>query len=234
MNHPALNHSLQSAPTWISSVDRVLRSGPAEESPMRLRTLILCTLSLGMIYGAVMGSYSGLEPGRYQLLFFSACKVPVLILGAFALSIPSFYVLNTLLGLSHDFGNALRGLAATQAGLTIVLASLAPLTATYYASVSNYSQAVSFNGLMFLVASCSAQVLLRRHYNPLIAGNERHRWMLRGWLVIYSFVAIQLAWILRPFVGDPKSPPEFFRADVLSENAYVVVVRLALRFLTGE
>ncbi len=233
MNLSAIKHSPAALLRWMQSLDRVLRSGPAEVTALRLRTLILCTLSFGMLYGAVMGSYSGLQAGRYQLLLYSACKVPFLILGAFALSLPSFYVLNTLLGLSRDFGNALRGLAATQAGLTIVLAALAPLTATFYASVAHYSRAVSFNGLMFLVASISSQVLLKRHYDPLIAKNGRHRWMLRGWLVIYSFVAIQLAWILRPFVGDPLSPPEFFRADVLSENAYVVVARLAWRFLSG-
>jgi hypothetical protein len=49
--------------------------------------------------------------------------------------------------------------------------------------------------------------------------------MLGTWLVIYIFVAIQMAWVLRPFVGDPGAPIEFFRRESWG-NAYVVVARL--------
>ena len=49
--------------------------------------------------------------------------------------------------------------------------------------------------------------------------------MLGTWLVIYIFVGIQMAWILRPFVGDPGVPIEFFRRESWG-NAYLVVARL--------
>jgi hypothetical protein len=117
--------------------------------------------------------------------------------------------------------------------MAIVLASLAPLTALWYVSVADYNSAITFNGFMFAAASLSAQILLRRHYGPLIARDRRHRWMLAAWLLVYVFVAIQLAWVLRPFIGDPAQPPQFFRADVLSDNAYVVVCKLAWRFFVG-
>ena len=29
--------------------------------------------------------------------------------------------------------------------------------------------------------------------------------MLRTWIVIYVFVGIQMGWVPRPFIGDPKS-----------------------------
>lgn len=230
---PETSENLKPVRFW-GTLDRVLRSRAAESAPLALRPLMFCTIAFGLCYGAVMGSFSGLEAARCQLLLYSAIKVPVLILGAFVLSIPSFYVLNTLLGLRQDFPAAVRALAATQAGLTIILASLAPFTGLWYLSFTRYSQAVAFNGVMFTIASASAQLVLRRHYSALIAANRRHLWMLRTWLILYSFVAIQLAWILRPFVGDPRSPPEFVRADVFSENAYVVVARLAWRFVFGD
>jgi hypothetical protein len=117
---------------------------------------------------------------------------------------------------------------ATQAGLAIILASLAPFTAFWYAGSDSYASAVTFNGLMFAVASLSAQWLLRGYYQPLVARNKRHRTMLRLWVALYAFVAIQMAWILRPFIGAPGGPPQFLRDDVRSLDAYVTVIRLVL------
>ena len=62
-------------------------------------------------------------------------------------------MLNSLLGLRSDFGRAVRSLVAAQAGLAIVLASLAPFTLVWYASSARYSEALLFNGAMFAVAS---------------------------------------------------------------------------------
>ena len=45
---------------------------------------------------------------------------------------------------------------ATQAGLTVILTALAPFTAFWYASGSEYHTAILFNGLMFAIASFSA------------------------------------------------------------------------------
>ena len=28
--------------------------------------------------------------------------------------------------------------------------------------------------------------------------------MLRAWMVIYVFVGIQMGWVLRPFIGNPR------------------------------
>jgi hypothetical protein len=49
--------------------------------------------------------------------------------------------------------------------------------------------------------------------------------MLWTWLGIYVFIAIQMAWIFRPFVGDPSAPVQFLREESWG-NAYEVVGRL--------
>ena len=95
----------------------------------------------------------------------------------------------------------------------------------WYASSTDYHTAILFNGLMFGIASFGAQVILRRSYVPLIAGNPRHRVLLRVWLIFYVFVGIQMGWVLRPFVGDPANPVEFFRAEAW-DNAYVIVAKM--------
>ena len=119
---------------------------------------------------------------------YSAVKVPLLLLATLMLSLPSYFVLNTLLGVRSDFAAAWRAVVASQAGLTIILVSLAPITAFWYASTSNYRSAILFNALMFAVASAGAQLMLRRAYRPLIEREPKHRWLLRTWIVLYAFV----------------------------------------------
>jgi hypothetical protein len=220
----------------LRHADDVLRGGQAVVAPAPVRRGVLAHLGLlvvfGAFYGAVMGCFGGVGGARALQPVYSGIKVPLLLLVTFALSLPSFFVLNTLLGVRDDFPRVLRGLAATQAGLTVVLASLAPLTAFWYASSGDYRQALAFNAAVFGAASVAAQFLLRRWYRPLVARNPRHRALLRSWLVIYAFVGIQAAWVLRPFVGHPGGPTRFFRPDAWG-NAYVEVAATLWKAVGG-
>jgi len=183
----------------------------------------------GLFYGAVMGAFTGLAPGRWHQLLYSGVKVPLLLLVTFALCLPSFFVVNALAGLREDFGEALRAIAGTQACVTLVLAALAPLTAVFYLSCGDYALAVLANGVMFAVATAAAQVVVRRYYGPLIRRDRRHRRMLTVWFGLYVFVGIQMGWVLRPFIGDPERPVVLFRQEAWG-NAYVVVVNLLVHF----
>jgi hypothetical protein len=212
--------------------DDVLRGRHAPGRRALLELLVLLVV-FGLFYGAVMGSFGGFAGGRALQPLYSGLKVPLLLLVTFALSLPSFFVLNTILGVRDDFTDVLRGLLATQAALTIVLASLAPLTAFWYASSADYQQALAFNALVFGASSVAAQFLLRQWYRPLVARNPRHRVLLRAWLVIYAFVGIQMAWVLRPFVGHPNAPTRFFRYGTAWGNAYEHVAEILWRALGG-
>lgn len=213
--------------TLFHQADIVLRGGPARDG-LSWRSRSTVVVVFGMFYGAVMGSYGGLDADRPWQMLYSGLKVPLLLTAAFLLSLPTFFVLNTLLGLRSDFPRVVRSLVSTQAGLTVVLASLAPITAFAYVSGISYQPAILFNALMFGTASFSAQGLLRREYRGLIARNPAHRAMLRAWLVVYVFVGIQMGWVLRPFIGDPGRPVQFFREDSWS-NAYLAVLDIVWR-----
>jgi hypothetical protein len=208
------------------------RAQPDHRLPL-LGSLLTAIVAFGMFYGGVMGSYGGPAGWRLWQAVYSAVKVPLFLSTTFILSLPSFFVLNTLFGLRDDFARVVRALVATQAGLTIILSALAPFTVFWYVSGSRYQPAILFNGLMFAIASFSAQWILRRDYNLLIARNPKHRWMLRIWIVIYVFVGIQMAWVLRPFIGDPRAPVQFFREGSWS-NAYEVVLEMIWNVLTGH
>ncbi len=201
--------------------------------PFSWQSLAAAVVAFGMFYGAVMGTYGGFGGERVWQVIYSAVKVPFLLFTTFVLSLPSFFVINTLLGLRPDFSRVLRALLSTQAALTIILSALAPYTAFWYVSGSRYQAAILFNGAMFAVASFSAQWMLRRSYAPLVESNPKHRWMLRVWLVIYVFVGIQMGWVLRPFIGDPGSPVQFFREGSWS-NAYEAVLQTIWQVLSGR
>ena len=212
------------------------RRVPALRAALRgelsLRSLAMAALAGGLLYGMVMGSYFESASPRPLQMLYSALKVPLLLGVTFALTLPSFFVLNTLLGLRDDFGLVLRALLGAQATLALVLASLSPYTLLFYASTPDYQASQLFNLLMFTVASVSAQLSLRRRYGELIRRDRRHRFMLRAWLTLFAFVAVQMAWVLRPFIGTPDTPTQFFREGVW-DNAYVIVLQLIWRVLTG-
>ncbi len=217
--------------TLLQTIDDFLRGRGAfaPEAPLagRLRWLVVLVITCGPFYGAVMGTFSGLAPGRFHQLLYSGVKVPLLLLATFLLCLPSFFVINTIAGLREDFGRVLRALIGTQSCVTVVLASLAPLTVVWYVFSADYQLALLFNAVMFGIASFAAQVVVRRYYGPLIRRSKRHRQLLRVWLLLYVFVGIQMAWVLRPFIGDPRLPVAFFRSEAWG-NAYVVVAHLVV------
>ena len=188
-----------------------------------IRTWLLAVGCGGGLYGAVMGGFGGLTPDRIVQVFYSAVKVPILLLATTLIATPSFFVLNSLLGLRADFAAAFRAVLGAQAAIAIILATLAPYTALWYLSTTDYHEATTFNALMFALASFAAQWQLRRRYRDLEAKHSRHATMRRLWVVLYAFVGIQMGWFLRPFIGDPTRTPTFFRPDAFG-NAYVVVL----------
>lgn len=209
---------------FLGRADAILRSRAGDAAPLALARQALVW---GALYGAVMGTFSGLAPGRLLQVVYSALKVPLLFLSTLLLCLPVFCVLNTLLGLRGDLRVALRALLVGQATLAIVLCSCAPLTAVVYLSTGDYQGVLLWNGALFALSALCGQVVVSAAYRPLVRRDPRHRLMLSVWLALYMGVAIQLAWVLRPYVGAPQAPVELFRAASWG-NAYLVILRLLL------
>lgn len=186
-----------------------------------------------MLYGAAMGSFSGIGPERLLHIAYAAFKVPMLLLVAFLISWPSFAVACHLLGLRDNIRAATRALLGAQIIVAVVLASMAPLTLFWYFNVRQYETALLWNAGVFLTASLAGQIALRRSYSALIQVNRRHRFMLWVWIGVYSLVGIQLGWVLRPFIGSPFEAVQFLRLGQLS-NAYVHVAKLLWAGMGGS
>lgn len=225
------SENLRPADSGIRLIDYVLRRGYREHEILPARKVLGILMIFGPAYGAAMGSYNWVAGnqslvGQIPQMMFSAIKVPLLLIVTLLVAIPSFFVINTLMGLRDDFQTSIRSIVSAQSGLTIILASLLPLTIFTYVSLSylevSYETAVLFNASMFGLASVSAQMLLRRYYRSLVVRNPRHRLMVRVWIFVYAFVGIQAAYVLRPFIGSPNEPTTFFRRESF-QNAYIQI-----------
>jgi len=210
----------------LATVDAVLRgTGPFASGRGRVpwRSLGLVLAASGFLYGLTLGSFS--LSGRQAL--YSGLKVPLLLVATTLVCLPSYFVVNSVLGLRDDFAAAFRGVLAAQASVAVCLAALGPAVLFAYASSDSYRFALFINGLYFAIAAVAGQRSLDRHYRPLVARHRQHNVARFMWLAMYVFVAIQLAWVLRPFVGRPGLETRFFREDAWS-NAYVFIVRKVL------
>lgn len=189
------------------------------------REIGLLVGACGLLHGAAIGSFGV----RAEQMLWSGLKLPLLIAVSTAVCLPNFYAVNTVLGLRDDLAASLRGVLATQATVATALLAFTPIVLFFYVSGASYHLAVLVNGLAFLAAALAGQVTLGRHYAPLVAKNPRHHLARIAWLVLYVFVTIQLAWVLRPFVGSPGMEPGFLRPHAWS-NAYVALTKA---FLSG-
>lgn len=222
----------------LLTIDRMLRAEDWFPSAVpaavtvrqRVWSQVRVIAACGMVYGACMGSFSGVFGEGWKQMLLSASKVPLLFTVTFLLCVPSFYVMNAVAGLHEDFPQTLEALLGFQSIASIVLAATAPVTELMNLTTNNYHFILLWNGLLFFVASVSGHYMMRRYYEPLVRRHARHATLRRVWILLYTFVGIQMAWVLRPFVGAPGMPFQLFR-DQAWGNAYVEVLRLILRVL---
>jgi hypothetical protein len=188
--------------------------------------LVLVVLLCGGLHGAVMGSYAGVEGALY-----AALKIPLLLLLSPLICLPSFRVVHAVLGLSDDLPAARRAVLAGQATLALSLASLSPVLVFVMLSTDHYHLVKLVNGALFVLASLAAQLTLVRHYRPRLAAERRHLVALAVWPAVYLFVALQLGYALRPFIGNPNFPTELLRDNWMG-NVYLDLY-WAVRGVTG-
>lgn len=220
-------------PSWGPALQSFLFGGvrgPAWDSLGAAAPFVVVAIC-GATYGAVMASYGGVLDGRYWLVLASTAKVPILFGCTLFIALPGFYVANLLCGVGDDFARVWRGLVDFQLSVALQLVALAPVTAFLNLATGSYAVAQGWSILVFAGVAWQAQGSLSACYRELLHRNPIHAWLRWLWLVLYGFVGIQMAWILRPFVGHPDKPPQLFRDDF--GNAYVQVGEIILRRL-GE
>lgn len=197
--------------------------------------LVLTICAAALLYGACMGLYGwmyGTDYGPLHVLA-AALKMPFLLLATLVVTAPSLHVFGALARSMLETRQTVRALLTATAIDTVVLASLAPVTAFFTMSTRSHQFMQLLNALFLAVGGLTGLVFLWRGLietqgRPVIVraadgegasarGTRLElpfplKAVLLGWCVVYAGVGAQMAWLLRPFVGSPKLPQELFRA----------------------
>jgi len=109
---------------------------------------------LGIIYGVCMGCYALFQGGNAPLLqvLSTMLKVPVLFFLTLAVTFPSLYVFNALVGSRLSILSVLRLLVILLTVMLTVLASLGPIVAFFSASTTSYPFMLLLNVAIFALS----------------------------------------------------------------------------------
>lgn len=193
---------------------RVAEGDRVEALPAQL---VLIALSGFGLFGFVLGMTRSLLPGVV-----SSVKLGFVGLGALAVCIPALHVYGRILGSNaspqQTVCEALTALATT--GMTLVAMTPVWLVFTYF--TSSYPLTMLGSIVALGLAGVRGMVVLMR------AAKSRGRRVahLAVWTAIYGLVGLQLAWIVRPFVGAPDSRDELVLFRPLERTAFDAVSRL--------
>lgn len=189
---------------------------------------ILAAVLFGALYGASMGTYAG----GVQILF-DALKIPMLLLIAVFVSLPTYYVLNGILGGEMSLKQmAVLFMISITVMATMMIAFL-PVTLFFMLTTpertfATYAFTVLLNVFFFGISGLTAVSYLLRGFSAIHGENKK--WvpaMLIGSGVL-AFVGTQLAWVLRPYFHLSEAfiaPP--------SGNFYIALFDLLGRLLFG-
>jgi hypothetical protein len=256
---------------WFKQLDQILRGDATRMSLLadgQIRTpvagLSVVIIVLGVLYGLCTGSYAMIRTGgqAYMQLIASAVKLPMLFFLTLAVTFPSLYVFNALIGTRLSVLSAFRLLIAALGVMLAVLASLGPIVIFFALSTKSYPFMLLLNvgtssvagvlGLGFLLRTLDRLVVVQEKAessnpppkstdNPGEEQKEgkaeltgaldragdvttlKAKGVFRIWMIVFALVGAQMSWVLRPFIGSPDLPFEWFR--VRESNFFVSVFR---------
>jgi hypothetical protein len=146
---------------WLKHLDRVIRGEATQASALRsgeieqpVSGLIVIGIILGALYGLCMGSYALFQRASMPLLQLIATtiKVPVLFFLTLAITFPSLYVFNALVGSRLSILSVVRLLVIALTVMLTILASLGPIVAFFSASTTSYAFMLLLNVLFYTIA----------------------------------------------------------------------------------
>ena len=192
---------------------------------------VMFILLFTFLYGIVMGSYNG-----FLQSLVTGIKVPCLIFLSLLICFPALYVIQYMIGSTMTLSQMANVILSGFIVFSTIALSFAPIVIFFMITSSNYSflkilhvSIFSFSGLFAvktIISGLSFSCEKKNIYPKL--GMK----IFKIWIVIFAFVASQLAWNLRPFVGSRDLPLELFR--VRESNFYVAVIQSVVQLFTPD
>ena len=197
----------------------------------KIRRSLLTLVALCAFYGAAAGTYAG----PLQALS-AAIKLPVLFLGTLLICFPGFFVIQVLVGSRLRLAQVLALITGALALSAIVLAAIVPVALFFLLTGANYHFLELLHVAIVLGSGLVGMAAL--HEGLAFACEKRGVYPRRAmtimqvWAVLFAFVGIQMAWNLRPFVGDRAEPFKVFRH--YEGNFYTGVVYSLQKLSQGD
>lgn len=221
---------------------KVLCQGRPEEIQSALERpyhwLLFC-LAVILAGSGAYGATIGIGRAPLQALY-TAIKFPLLILITTAGNALLNGMLAQLLGLGISFQRSALAIVTSFALASAVLASLSPVTLFMWFNTPSFTAkgavlAHNFTLVthVFLIAfaGITANTALYRLLAEWGGSRSTGARILGAWLTGNMFLGCQLSWIMRPFVGSPGLPIEFFRSDAFRGNFYETTFRALMNLL---
>ncbi len=216
----------------LSDRERLFTEVVEGVAPMRKLWYALGTLTLlTAFYGAVAGAWAG----PLQALS-AGIKLPVLVIATLIICFPAFYVVQILVGSRLRLVQVLVLVLAALSLTAILLAAFVPVAVFFLVTGANYYFLQLLHVVVVLVAGLFGMYALHEALSVVCEQRgvypRKALTIMRAWAVLFGFVGIQMAWNLRPFLGDRGEPFTVFRS--YEGNFYTAVVYSVNKLLTGE
>jgi hypothetical protein len=147
--------------TWIRQLGSILRGEATRLAALRTGTISIpagglsaLIILLGMFYGACMGSFAVFNQsgGEWRQMLATTVKVPLLFFLTLAITFPSLYVFNALVGSRLSLLSVLRLLIAALGVMLAVLASMGTIVLFFGLSTTSYPFMLLLNVVVYTVS----------------------------------------------------------------------------------
>jgi len=222
---------MRQIPTLLGGQPDALKEWAARWETSRVLGYVALIFAGAGLYGAAMGYWRSPVQASYNVV-----KFPLVILTTTLGNALINGMLAPLLGLNLGFRQALMLVLMSFTIAAAVLGSFAPivffivwntpsLAGQTHVPMAAYNFVQLTQVVVIAFAGVAANVRLFRVLHSLSDSSRVARKILFAWLLGNLFLGSQLCWILRPFIGSPVLPVEFFRPNAFQGNFYETVFR---------
>lgn len=186
------------------------------------------------LYGAAMGWWRAPQQGWYV-----AIKFPLIILLTTFGNALLNGMLAPLLGLNIPFRQSFAVIVMSHAITAAILGAFSPLIgfvvwnappmAPGAAGAAAYSLILVAQVGVIALAGITGNLRLLQVLTTIGGSGTVARRVMLAWLWGNLFLGSQLSWILRPFIGSPDLPVEFYRQNALHGNFYEAIFHAFLK-----
>ena len=181
------------------------------------------------IYGVILGSYWGMQEG-----FVMALKVPLVLFGTLLISLPLLFTYNIFLGTSLSLMQVAVIILLATYLISVALISLASIVLLFVIYAEGAGFLNLLNIIFFVIAGSVGISFLWKTMDYFLHKSESDTttWAIKIWSVIYVFVGLQIAWILKVF-GDLSELPVFKQLGI-EGNFYMAIFELLKSLIADD